>query len=288
MNMCRSIGFCQFKQNWVHKRAACQLVITMVFAWNNFLSKTAHQAAERVCHPGYGVTSLLHPRLLLTCLLRQAQLSDTARNFHSFFWHNVKFLSFIFKAGRFGSANADIRHVWEEDVETGGEKTSASRSKVATAVIFFLICVVFLFFFKKPERRNIFVTLTSYFVGFCEQQHHPRRPAILETEADTDNYQVLRKYWMDLLWRDLFCQQHRKCLRKADGRSLVRVIVRGAAEVTGRLKHWKGGVAENVNQTRFQTASQSRIRERVTSATSTVLIPDLYAAAPHWFKRTMV
>lgn len=43
MNMCRSIGFCQFKQNWVHKRAACQLVITMVFAWNNFPSKTAHQ-----------------------------------------------------------------------------------------------------------------------------------------------------------------------------------------------------------------------------------------------------
>lgn len=102
MNMCRSIGFCQFKQNWAHKRVACQLVITMLFAWNNFPSKTAHQQ-QRVCHPGYGVTSLLHLCLLLTCLLRQAQLSDTARNFHSFFWHNVKFLSFIFKAGRFGS-----------------------------------------------------------------------------------------------------------------------------------------------------------------------------------------
>ena len=68
-----------------------------------FPLQNSSSTAERVCHPGYGVTSLLHLRLLLTCLLRQAQLSDTARNFHSFFWHNVKFLSFIFKAGRFGS-----------------------------------------------------------------------------------------------------------------------------------------------------------------------------------------
>lgn len=145
--MCRSIGFCQFKLNWVHMQAACQLVITMVFAWNNFPSKQLINRRERVCHPGYGVTHLPRRRLLLTCLLRQAQLSDTARNFPFLFWHNVKFLSFLFQAGRLDSEKTDIRHEWEEEKTVG--RTSGSQSEVVTNLLcwpkssltFFLTCL---------------------------------------------------------------------------------------------------------------------------------------------------
>lgn len=55
-------------------------------------------ATERVCQRVQRLTRLPHLWLLLARLLRQAQLSDTARNFHPPLRHNVKFLCFISQA----------------------------------------------------------------------------------------------------------------------------------------------------------------------------------------------
>lgn len=64
-------------------RAACQLIMTPLFVWNNFALNSS-SAAQRVCQREHRVTHLPRLRLLLARLLRQAQLSDTARNFPSF------------------------------------------------------------------------------------------------------------------------------------------------------------------------------------------------------------
>lgn len=68
---------------YTHMRAPCQLVMTTLFVWNNFALNSS-SATERDCQRARRLTRLPCLRLLLARLLRQAQLSDTARNFPSF------------------------------------------------------------------------------------------------------------------------------------------------------------------------------------------------------------
>ena len=68
MDICRSIGFCQFKQNWVHKRAACQLVIALVFAWNNFPSKQLINSGESLSPALRSDTSFTSPSVISVSL----------------------------------------------------------------------------------------------------------------------------------------------------------------------------------------------------------------------------
>lgn len=81
----RSIGFCQFEPNWVHTHAsALPARNDDAVCVEQFRSKQLISDRERDCQRARRLTRLPCLRLLLARLLRQAQLSDTARNFPSF------------------------------------------------------------------------------------------------------------------------------------------------------------------------------------------------------------
>lgn len=87
-------------------------------------------ATERVCQRAHRLTRLPHLCLLLARLLRQAQLSDTARNFHPPLQHNVKFLCFISQAVHLEEKNKERDERLDEINWGRGKKNKMSQKLI--------------------------------------------------------------------------------------------------------------------------------------------------------------